>query len=320
LIRFISGINILNLLGTGPDIGPNKVLWFKLSLIIGMTLNMGIFVFLYRHKGKVFRSSILVVIFILYLLSYNFYIFPTYNFQALNQLKVMNYPSVEYDVIFSKQHMREANINTFDDFYKFVKNRYVTYKDMLASKWDIKNEQLLQSIFFMNLVSAMWGYGNINNPDIPACVLINENTNFKELDTNTISIKTYINSDIGCCNDFAYILKIILDREEIKNNIVAIPGHFFNEVTINNKTYTLDANVNILFHSSYEDIQYKNYYKEDSVKVSIFPHPNLEQNNPFYRTRMGRFWLQSLLVTIEKTAVPISHPDLPDYIVEITKK
>lgn len=319
-IRLISGIDILNLFGTGPSIGPNKVFGFKLSLIIGIVVNIGIFAILYRHKGKVYRLIMLVMIMFLYLLSYNFYMFPTYNPLLINQLRIVNLPSIEYGVIFSKQHMKEEKINTFDDFYEFVIKRYSCYEEQLNTKWNIENEKLLKSIFFMNLVSSMWGYGNINNPDIPASVLVNENTSFKELDTREISIKTYINADIGSCTDYAYILKSLLDKEGIKNKLVAIPGHFFNEIIINNKSYTLDANVNMLFYSSWEDIHYKLNYKEDSLKVSIFPHSNLEKNNTFYRARIGRFWLQTLLVALEKTALPITYPDLPDYIKAVTQK
>ena len=235
-----------------------------------------------------------------------------FDMALFDQIQIVNLPSIPYEEIFSKEHVTNANIETEEDFYEFSRQRYLANRDYLMKKWRIEDEQRLQAIFYMNLVSHLWGYGNVKNPDKPGCVLHNEETEFEIV--NDPTIQTYLKSDIGCCTDYAHVLNILLDRCGIENRQVSVKGHIFNEVRLKGDEsnrdgwVTLDANTNMLFEGSWASIQSRESKGANSVHLTIFPHQNLvEQDNPFYRPDVGRFRYRWIVWTLAKNAPPLGH-------------
>lgn len=233
---------------------------------------------------------------------------------SLRVLKIKNLPSIRYDAIFSKHHLLRADINSFDDFYWFCKNRFKSFSRYLETKWGIHDKKKLEGIFYMNLVSAMWGFGNKINIDKKGCVRANENNNWKTIPAEKINVRTFIDSGIGCCTDSAYLLSYLLDRANIKQRLINLPGHFLNEAYFGGRWYTLDAHTNIMFHSSWKEIQ--NYDKESGeIVVAIFPHNNLiAGENPFYREGVGHFRIILLMQAVHKVTGKLEYPGLPSFL------
>jgi hypothetical protein len=235
-------------------------------------------------------------------------------YQSLRVLKIKNLPSIEYASIFAKHHLLQADIKTFDDFYRFAEKRFKSNSHLLEAKWKIHNKKKLEAIFYMNMVSAMWGFGNKINIEEKGCVRYNENNNWETVPVEKMSVRTYIESDIGCCSDSANLLSYLLDRANIKQRLIRFPGHVLNEAYFEDRWYTLDAYSNMMFHSSWQDIQ--NYDKKSGeITVTIFPHNNLlDGKNPFYREDTGRFRIFLLLQAVHKVTGKLAYPRLPSFI------
>lgn len=233
-----------------------------------------------------------------------FGIFLGHNISQYSIYKDLHLESVVSDnvlEIFSKKHIDliKDEINTFDDFYLYVKSRYQKHKVYLSRIWQVGPEKKLIAIFFMNTVSSLWAYGNKNLTKKPGCVSINEDNDFKEVKNPTI--KTYINSKIGCCTDYAFLLAFLLEKEKISNRKVSVQGHIFNEVLINGSWYVLDANTNLMFESSWQEIIHRK--PNQIVKVKLFPHCNLINNgDDFYRPIVGKFILEMIYWALSRSA------------------
>lgn len=235
-------------------------------------------------------------------------------YQSLRVLKIKNLPSIEYESIFAKHHLLQADIKNFDDFYRFAEKRFKSNSHLLEAKWKIHNKKKLEAIFYMNMVSAMWGFGNKINKEEKGCVRYNENNNWETVPVEKMSVRTYIESDIGCCSDSANLLSYLLDRANIKQRLIRFPGHVLNEAYFEDGWYTLDAYSNMMFHSSWQDIQ--NYDKKSGeIIVTIFPHNNLlAGENPFYREDTGRFRIFLLLQAVHKVTGKLEYPRLPSFL------
>jgi len=221
---------------------------------------------------------------------------------TIKSLLIENLPAIDYYSIFSRQHMLQADIKDFDDFFAFAHKRYKSLEQSLKNKWDIQDEKKLKGIFFMNLVSSMWGYGNkVHKDKTPGCVPINENTGFKKIPKEKLTIRTYLESGIGCCSDNAELLQFLLEKSGIEQRKLFLSAHIVNEVHFADGWYTLDATANIMLHfplSKLSDI----HKRKEKIKVTIFPHNNcVYNNNPFYRAKIGQFRLQLLLSLIHRS-------------------
>jgi hypothetical protein len=232
---------------------------------------------------------------------------------SLRVLKIKNLPSIEYDSIFAKQHLLQADIKSFADFYRFAEKRFISYWHLLETRWKIHDKKKLEAIFYMNMVSAMWGFGNrINNEKI-GCVRSNENNHWETIPIEKINVRTYIESEIGCCSDSAYLLSYLLEQAHIKQRLIRFPGHVLNEAYLENRWYTLDAHSNMMFHSPWQDIQTYDK-KSGEITVTIFPHHNLiSGENPFYREITGHFRIFLLLQAVYRVTGKVEYLRLPSF-------
>ena len=119
----------------------------------------------------------------------------------------------------------------------------------------------------MLIVSAFFDYGNQlkENQNKGGCVGNSEETNFIVTSKN---FTLYSSSDIGCCNDFAYMLASFLNNLQIDNQLVTIPGHIANVINLENSTLFIDANTNLIV---------ENFLQEQEKKFYVYPHPNVSK-------------------------------------------
>lgn len=233
--------------------------------------------------------------------------------KKLQRVQFANLPPVEYEKIFDRSLLQTTNIQSKKEFIQKVFNHYKKHKKHLAKTWKIEEGPLLKTFFFMNIVSRLWGYGNyhLENKKKPGCVSANERTQFKNQKIQ--GIQTYLQSDIGCCTDYVAIMKLLLDASNIKNRITTLaPGwHVFNEVYFNNSWHVADANLNIFYYQSWEEMK---SHKDRPIKMTMFPHQNLVASSgpTFYRPEMfyyrviNIFWiLYDLSMTVKYSEEPI---------------
>ena len=120
----------------------------------------------------------------------------------------------------------------------------------------------------MLIVSTFFDYGNklAINQHKGGCVGFSEETKFQQ---SILNFDLYKDSEIGCCNDFAYMTASFLNYLEIDNEYVIMPGHIANLVYIKNQEYYVDSNTNLII---------KNFRHIDKGKIFyIYPHPNVSE-------------------------------------------
>lgn len=306
-----TGVSVLSIIGTGPSLGPHKLSFFKMLIVSFIVINVLTIAILPKP------NKILLLVFVtgmacLYAISVITVYHPILPHTFIERIKVQNLPIVDYENIFSKRYMLESKIESFDDLHKFSKQRYALHRNYLRSRWGIDDEEKLKAIFFMVLVSYMWGYDNKNDYDNRGSVLSNEENGYGKRHDGQITVKSYINSNIGSCLDTGNILKYLLDKEKIENTLVRYAGHVMNEVRCGDGWYTFDSVTNIVFYTRFNNLP-KDGNRE--IVMTILPHNNLVyKDNAFYRTRTGQIFLDLLLKAITGTMNPREELALPAYI------
>ncbi len=208
-------------------------------------------------------------------------------FHVFEGIKIEEYPDLDYGRIFSKKSLKARKFTSFADLSEFAEKRFSKIRPELESAWGTENEGYLKAFFYLNFVSALWGYGNRISPQNTGCVLSNENTNFELIPEEEITVRTYIESDVGCCTDYAYMLHFLLGQAHFEARLVELPGHVLNEAKVNGRWMALDANINVFYRQSWRETVGGS---GKDIGVVMFPllslNPNAKQN---YRPLSGAF-------------------------------
>jgi hypothetical protein len=221
--------------------------------------------------------------------------------QYLRDIVVKNYPTVVFHQIFNRSMLPLDSIKTESDFYAYAESVYKLNRSKLQTAWQISDELELKSMFLLNFVSRIWPYGDPLDPKAPGCALNNRLVGMIPLKAATI--ETYLKSPIGCCGDYAYMLNTLLTHAGIKNRIVSVPGHVFNEAYFLGRWNSLDANTGLYFHDSWENITFRPYGQK--VVVTKFPNHNLIGKYPeSFRMNVGSFRAEMLIAAEKRTLEP----------------
>jgi hypothetical protein len=294
----------LTSLGQGPAIGPGKLFVMRIALLASMGLLALGYCMLWGRRGKLARMSIIVATVLLTAVTWTLLRQPDFRSDLITKLEIRQ---LQHEPTIFAKHASLAEIDTEDEFFQYCHRRFLEQRDVLQAVWNVDDPRKLEALFYMNLVSGLWGAGNAQHADRIGCVSCNETTGFERLDA--VTLKTYLNSEIGCCTDYAHLLKLLLDRAGINNRRVATAGHVFNEVEFDDGWDSLDANVNLWFEGDWASIQQSDASRNTTV-VTMFPHHNMiAGDNPHFRAAAGQFRLHALLTSIHKSAPVVSYPD-----------
>ena len=153
-ILVISGESLLTHIGNSPFIGSGKLLIINSVLASAIFITLALFIIYLKQKNILARSFFTCVLFGFYFVSYVQIFNPIYRNELIQQVQIVNYPSVNYTEIFSKQHITNHKIDSFDDFYTISKSRFNKYETYLIDKFGITDSKKVESIFYLNLVSG----------------------------------------------------------------------------------------------------------------------------------------------------------------------
>jgi hypothetical protein len=214
--------------------------------------------------------------------------------QNLQNLHVIDCESPFFDTYALRKELRRQNCDTFADFHRGVMADYRQRETPLRETSAIAaeaSEAKLKTLFIMNFVSGLWSFGNKIELTKPGCVLCNEKNNWT---ASRPTMRAYLDSRIGCCTDYALMVKFLLDEEKIENRLTAIPGHVFNEVRLEGRWCIVDATTNMFLEQSWQELYERK--SEEPIKVYVFPHANMSGNFAYrYRPLAGQFRLLTLL-------------------------
>lgn len=233
-------------------------------------------------------------------------------FNDFGGIRFEEYPNLDYEQVFSKKALKHLELKSFADLAVFAERRFSRFRPELQAAWGTGDNSYLRAFFYLNFVSSLWSYGNSVSPQLTGCVLINENTNLEPIPDEKITVRTYVDSDIGCCTDYAYMLYFLLRQAHLEARLVELPGHVLNEVKMNGRWMALDANLNVFYRQSWRET-----IRHGGKKIGIVVFPLLALNpahQQSYRPLAGSF-RQSMLARVAiGFHVPVSYSEtLPDY-------
>jgi hypothetical protein len=233
---------------------------------------------------------------------------------GLQRLRILQYPRARLTALDSREALLRADLRTFADFHRYVVQRYRVHAPDLQKRWHLEDERRLKALFFMSFVSSLWAYGNRAEVDRAGCVLCNEERHGATPARPTL--RTYLETGIACCTDYANLTKSLLDHEGLENRLAHIPGHIFNEVRLDGRWCVLDATTALVLETSWEELYAAPEGNAGAVTVLLFPHPGLRTKDVTqYRPGAGHLRVLMLLRVANRPALvrQVEHPGLPDY-------
>jgi len=297
------GFDPLRLIGSGAVLGPKKIKVIEYAAMSGTGLVAVGYVYFLGHSGRIARTIILLIV-VPVLLATNSWMNIVPLGRAAERLEVSTLPLQGYETIFSDDAIGRDTISSFDEFASRVDANFERNEPRLRNSWHVEDEAALRAIFYLNTVANLFSYGNRTTSK--GCANLNEQFGKVSRDLKTIGIRYYMDSLIGCCSDYANLLKFLLDAAAIENNMVAIKanGHIFNEAFIAGRWHALDANIGAYYDRSWNEI----VAEKDPFSVTLFPVISLRGGNadPRYRPLLWRFRYKTLMVAATGSEFGIS--------------
>lgn len=191
-------------------------------------------------------------------------------------------------------------LESFDKFHEFVNGLFIAAEPAISQRWGLQSRELKKVLFFSATVGTLFEYGNRKKRDLPGCSYWSERTGHTK-QTVALSQKQFLNAVIGCCDDYALLMGVLLRREKIENRRLAGSGHTWNEFVLDGQTYLIDANVGLLTASSWADLS-------DAKQVAVWQIPlagAMPTSAERYRPSLG-FFASYVLNRMAAGGFPIS--------------
>ncbi|KQY35235.1 hypothetical protein ASD38_01280 [Caulobacter sp. Root487D2Y] len=174
-----------------------------------------------------------------------------------------------------------ADIHSFTELADFVADKFTDA--YAAETTHAFSTQESRALYYMQWVSGLWSYGNLTDIYAPGAVQDNEITG--AIDPATMSVRTYLDSPIGCCTDYVTVLTFLLSQAGIETRVVGGVGHVLVEASLDGKWWTLDANVGIAYEASVDQI----VDTSTTVKAISFDHEGMQLGSSIYREALVEF-------------------------------
>jgi len=308
------GIDPLVWIGSGGVLGPKKmVLLHWIALGVSGLLGAGLLATISRPGRKV-RILILITVLPVIWVS-NIWINMSMQGEYAKRIHATRLATVDYDAIFDREIIRSPDIKTYDDLFQAVDANYNRHADALRKRWAIQNDDRLKAIFYLVTASNMFAFGDKVDELGSGCANLNEENGGKLRDPDVLGVRYYLDTNIGCCTDYATILYFFLTKAGIESRMVALPihGHWVNEVKLDGKWQALDANIGGFYQYSWAEM----VEGSDPFEVLLFPVLSFDSSKPSYRPIMSMFRNKVLMVAASgaERGVIYTVPDtsLPPY-------
>jgi hypothetical protein len=227
------------------------------------------------------------------------------------RLDIVQYPSAGLADVDWRRALRPGDLASFAELHCRLVGLCPVYEERLKREWGLQDPAELRALFFMNVVSGFWAFGNKAAVDRPGGALANEDNGWQP---QPPSARAYLASRVGCCTDYAYLLKSLLDHEGLENRLTCIPGHAFNEVKLHGRWRILDPTTGLFVDAGWDDLYADGAPGDSRVRVVMFRHPGLAgESSCRYRPVAGSFRLLMLTRLANRPAFfsNATHPGLP---------
>ena len=305
----MASVDLLSKFGSNSLIGWRKMSAFVNARNFCLGLTVLVNFSLIGRKGRVLRFVFLAPILLAYQITITW---PQWTrldhaFQAQTQ----NMMTVGYQDMFSSRQYKKAEVKTFDGFYQLVDQQFRFNRDNLKAQWRIDDTSEMKSLFFLNVVGSLWHFGNRNFPARAGCVQTNENIDFQTVQDSDMTVRTYLDSEIGCCTDYAYLLKYLLDRAGIPNRLVVLPGHLANEAELSSGWHVLDATTGMTISHSWQSLLSDSTLERE---ITLFPTGAVNRSSRNYSSVAAGLRTAFLSLAVHDSPFrPVYVYELPEY-------
>ncbi|MBL4615488.1 MAG: hypothetical protein JKY27_11530 [Magnetovibrio sp.] len=293
-ISLQTGFDPLKLIGSGAVLGPKKIAALTYVIFGGVGLIVTGYVLTLTRPGRFWRLLILVLCVPLLLVA-NTWLDTVPLGPAQERIQVNRLQTVNYDAIFNDDAIRRGQLKTNAEFRSAVDANYLVHRKALSEAWNISDESMLRAIFYLNTVANLFSFGNSNLNVEGGCAAQNEQFGTNQRSIKNLGIRFYMDSQIGCCTDYALLLQLLLNGAGIDNRVVILPthGHVFNEFNLNGTWHALDANIGAIYDRTWNDI----VDGQGPFSVTVFPVLSLNSMNPNrYRPILAQFRHKTFMV------------------------
>lgn len=301
-LESITGVDILEGVGNSGDIGQGKIYAAYAVATLASVYFVAQWFFYRKQQGKGYRAFVLGIL-IISMYSIPFWyekddettrVQPGhYDWDATEKLQIiqLDTPSDLVSSLYDRGNVPQAAKTSIDAYLQFAQGAFEKHKKDLSNRWKLNDTQLTRVIFYAGMVGSYFEYGNRNNPSLPGCSQSNE---IFQASRACITEQEFLDSPIGCCQDYAFLLMKLLDKSGIPNQLIEHPGHIFNEVTLGSQSYIVDANTGIIADKSWKQIT----QRVSTIRIYSLPLAGMLSSYPAqYRPALGRMRL-NLMVSI----------------------
>lgn len=216
-------------------------------------------------------------------------------YDNLTQLR-MSAPN--YTQIFAKQNVFTGAETTWSDLHDSVDQQFQAQSAALETAWGLSGK-VLEVAFYLNVVANLWGLGDVRDADgtyfAPSCVLENRyitaaqgvpvpGTNHYRLLQATP--RDFLQSPLGCCDDYAMVLYILLKLAGYEPTQVGTLDHIYVQVPIDGEDYIVDPTFN--FMTKMNNAQFLHQPLDQEVVYYVFTYVSANPMHPNFRHRNGQ--------------------------------
>lgn len=194
-------------------------------------------------------------------------------------------------IAYDRSRFPDDAFDSFESFHEFAKGLYEQARPFVEENWRIKHDAVRRVAFYAAVVGSLFEYGNKDKPDVVGCTYNNELTGGPV--GRSLTQEEFLRSRIGCCNDYAYLMKFMMDFDGIESRMLYGAGHIWNEFVVDGRTYNVDANTGLLVASAWDALP-----SADKIKVWRLPLAgSMTSAGERYRPVLGAF-VQYMLARI----------------------
>ncbi|MDA9395499.1 hypothetical protein WN73_33795, partial [Bradyrhizobium sp. CCBAU 45394] len=172
-----------------------------------------------------------------------------------------------------------AGIDSWQEFAQYVDAQYQS----TTQSTDFTPEQA-QVFFYLQWVSGLWSYGNPTQLLATGAVVDNEINGVT--DPADVTVRTFLDSPIGCCTDYTTVMSYLLLEAGIESRVVSGNAHVFNEALIDGEWWTIDANLGLAYEGAWDQV----ISTDQTINVFQFDHAGKMQGSSVYRDSLVDFF------------------------------
>ncbi len=231
---------------------------------------------------------------------------PAYISTIKMEIRQLPINNKEIQTIYNRDNFKDSETDSFSSFHNYLDGLYLNAKPYIDSNWGIDSEKLKRAAFYTMAVGTLFEYGNKEQMDIPGCSYWNEKIGGQL--SYQQSQRQLLRAGIGCCDDYAYVLKAMLDLDGVESQLMTGSGHMWVEIFVDGRKFSADANTGLITALGWDELATAN-------RIVVWRAPlsgAMTSSEDRYRPRLATF-SNYILDRISDGGFPAAAVAMPDF-------